>query len=72
MKITHDKSADALYIKLRKGRVYKTINRGDSLIDLDKRGKIIGVEVLHYSKVVPKKSERSSIFVGQKRILLPA
>ncbi len=72
MKITHDASADAVYIKLKRGRVYKTLRKGNSLIDLDKKGKTIGIEIINYSKSVPEKLERSSILIGQKRVLLPA
>ena len=72
MQIKLDTSADALYIKLKRGKVHRTVENGNSLIDLDKKGGIIGIEVLNYSKEVPLKSERASISVGDKRILLPA
>jgi uncharacterized protein YuzE len=72
MEITHDASADALYIKLKGGKIHKTLRKGNSLIDLDKNGKTIGIEIINYSKAVPAKSERSSIVIGQKRVLLPA
>ena len=73
MHIKLDTRADALYIKLTKGKVYKTVATSDTfIIDADKKGNIIGIEVLNYSKTVPEKSERSSIFVGQKKYLLPA
>ena len=71
MKIKLDTGADALYIKIKKGRVHKTIDRGDSLLDLNKKGEVIGIEVLNYSKAVPEKSERSSIFINQKKFALP-
>lgn len=73
MQIKLDTSADALYVQLKRGRVHKTITRGETfLIDLGKKGEVMGFEVLNYSKTVPEKAERSSIFVGQKKYLLPA
>ncbi len=56
MKITYDKSADAMYIYFKKGKVAKTrrINKG-VFIDLDKKGGVIGVEILGVSKQIPKK-----------------
>jgi uncharacterized protein YuzE len=56
MKITYDKMADALYIYLRKGKVAKTkkvTNR--FLIDVDKKGNVLGIEILEASRQIPKK-----------------
>jgi len=52
MKITYDKSVDAMYIKLNEKLVYKSSKKisDDVLIDYSKDGKIIGVEVLTASK----------------------
>jgi uncharacterized protein YuzE len=58
MQIKIDTIADALYIKLRKGKIAKTKDNGDHLADYDKKGKLIGFEVLNFSKLVPKKEER--------------
>jgi uncharacterized protein YuzE len=48
MHITYDKKADAMYLYFQKGKkVAKTVELSDLLIaDLDRRGKVIGVEVL--------------------------
>lgn len=73
MKIKYDKEIDALYIGLKRGKVSKTIERDKSfLIDLDEKGKVVGFEVLNYSKAVPQKTERLSISSGSKRIPIPA
>lgn len=74
MNIKLDTIADALYIKIKKGKVHKTIVQGSFLVDVDKNGKPVGIEVLNYSKTVPQKSERLSVFLGDspKRIPLPA
>jgi uncharacterized protein YuzE len=52
MKITYDKSVDAMYIKLNEKLAYKTSKKisEDVLIDYSEDGKIIGVEVLTASK----------------------
>lgn len=52
MKITYDKSTDAMYIKLNDKLTYKSSKKvsDDVLIDYSDQGKIIGVEVLTASK----------------------
>lgn len=56
MKIQYDKLADALYFYLKKGKISKTIKMKDRLIvDVDKDGKIIGLEILGISSQMPKK-----------------
>ena len=52
MKITYDKSVDAMYIKLNEELTYKSSKKisEDVLIDYSDDGKIIGVEVLTASK----------------------
>jgi len=56
MKISYDKIADALYIYLRKGKVAKTKKVTTRLlIDLDKKGNVLGVEMLDVSHQIPKK-----------------
>ena len=50
----YDKSADALYITLKKGKVSKTKERSGYLVDYDKKGDLLGLEILHYSKKAPK------------------
>lgn len=72
MRVKYDRESDAIYIELKRGTIHKTFEKGDSfLIDLDKKGKVLGFEVLGYSKLVPQKTERLSISAGQKRILIP-
>ena len=56
MKIQYDKLADALYIYLKKGKIKKTVKLKDRLIvDCDKDGKILGLEILEVSSQVSKK-----------------
>ena len=56
MKISYDKIADAMYIYLRKGKVAKTIKvKPNLLIDVDKKGGVLGIEILDVSHQIPKK-----------------
>ncbi|HLC66593.1 MAG TPA: DUF2283 domain-containing protein [Candidatus Nanoarchaeia archaeon] len=47
MKMTYDPDVDAMYITLRRGSVARTqeLDR-NTLIDLDRKGNILGVELL--------------------------
>lgn len=60
MHITYDKKADAMYLYFQKGKkVAKTVELADLLIaDLDKQGKVIGVEILCASRQVDKSVRR--------------
>jgi uncharacterized protein YuzE len=57
MKITFDEKADALYIQFQKGSIAKTRKVNDGvLIDIDKKGRLFGIEILDVSQRMPKKS----------------
>lgn len=60
MDISFDKKADALYIEFRKGKFgsNKKIDP-DTVIDLDKNGKLLGIEFLSASKKIPLKELRN-------------
>ena len=51
MKIQYDKIADAMYVYLGfKKKIVKTIEINDSLlVDVDKKGEVIGIEILNVS-----------------------
>ncbi|HLD03120.1 MAG TPA: DUF2283 domain-containing protein [Candidatus Nanoarchaeia archaeon] len=57
MEIEYDKETDALYIELKKGTFAKNkvINK-DTIIDLDKNGNVLGIELLFVSKRMSLKS----------------
>lgn len=72
MKIKYDKEVDALYIELKKSKVSKTVERGSNIIiDYDDKHQPIGIEILNYSKINPKK-EKLEVSAGEKKILIPA
>lgn len=55
MKITFDKEADALYIEFSNGEFASNKKIDDeTIIDLDKKGNVIGIEFLNVSKRIPK------------------
>jgi uncharacterized protein YuzE len=59
MKVTYDKNADAAYIylkdKITKGEVKNTVSMNENIIlDFNADKKLIGIEILSASRVVPK------------------
>lgn len=55
MKITYDKNADAMYIEIREGEFFTNKKTEDNIIiDLDKDGNMLGIEILDVSKKMPK------------------
>ncbi|MDO8538330.1 MAG: DUF2283 domain-containing protein [archaeon] len=65
MEISFDKRADALYIKFRTGKFAKNKKIDDeTIIDLDAKGKILGIEMLNASKRVSIK-ELEEVHVRQ-------
>ena len=55
MKITYDKNADAMYVELtdKKFSKCKEIDK-DTILDLDKDGNVIGIELLFVTKRFPQ------------------
>ena len=55
MKVTYDREADAMYIKLTEEKFSKVkVIDKQTILNLDKNGKVIGVELLLVSKHMPK------------------
>ena len=55
MKITYDKEADAMYVKLTDEKFSKTkIIDKNTILNLDENGNVIGIELLFVSKHLPK------------------
>ena len=47
MKVNYDKTSDAMYIRLREGKIKGTVKVNDRLmVDVDQKGNTIGVELL--------------------------
>ena len=62
MEISYDKDADAVYIEFRKGDFSKN-KKIDyfTIIDLDKKDNILGIELLDVSKRIPIESLSVSV-----------
>lgn len=72
MKITYDKIADAMYIYLNKTKVFRTVKMADRLlIDLDKEGKVLGIEILDASDQI-KQMRRNKNKQTEFKIKIPA
>lgn len=60
MKFEYDKEVDAAYVyiehPIKNGEVKKTIELNENIIlDFDKKGKLLGMEILNASKVMNKR-----------------
>jgi uncharacterized protein YuzE len=54
MKMTFDRKADAMYIYIRESKVFKSQDiTDDTIIDYDKDGNVVGIEILSASKRIP-------------------
>lgn len=63
-KIEYDKTVDALYIYASSGKVHKTVKLSNRvLFDVDKKGKIVGIELLEASKPWPIKLRQRKVTV---------
>jgi len=71
MKITYDKSVDALNVILRSGSVAKTLEIApEIMLDFDKNGKPLYIEILGASEKIGKKNF-GRVTVGKQRLSLP-
>ena len=65
MNIEFDKEADAAYVyfkEIEDGEVAETISLNDSVnIDLDKNGKVLGIEILDASEHLPSSSFKTLV-----------
>ncbi len=54
MEITYDTKADALYIRLKDGEFGSNMEIEEGIVlDLDKEGRLLGLEILDASKRIP-------------------
>ncbi|HEV8666952.1 MAG TPA: DUF2283 domain-containing protein [Candidatus Paceibacterota bacterium] len=66
MKATYDKVADAMYFRFKTGKISRTQKLEDKLIvDLDKKGNILGLEILDASSQISKQNIASTIKAGR-------
>lgn len=61
MKIRYDSKVDAMYIKLAKGKYDSTRKVSDViLVDEDKNGKVLGIEILDATESIPSFDPKSA------------
>ena len=54
MKVTKNSRLDVAYVKLKRGRVAKTVElKPGILFDFDKNGEVLGIELLSIQKLAP-------------------
>ena len=54
MEISYDKQANAVYLELRKGKFAKNKKLDDlTILDLDRKGNVLGIELLDARKRIP-------------------
>ena len=72
MRITYDKTVDALNLALRAGAVAKTLEIApEILVDVDKKGRTLSIEIIGASEKIGKKNF-STVMIGKKSVALPA
>ena len=72
MRITYDKTVDALNISLRAGTVAKTPEMAPEIfIDVDKKGRTLNIEIIGAREKIGAKNF-SSVTIGNKNVVLPA
>jgi uncharacterized protein YuzE len=66
MKINYDPKVDAVYIDLAKGRYEVSREISDSIVvDEDKKGKVLGIEILDASKNISAFDPKNTKFTVQ-------
>jgi len=64
--ISYDKEADTAYFSVKKGKVARTVKLDDWLLaDIDKKGVLLGVEMLFVSLRAPRQSIVSTLKMGR-------
>lgn len=72
MRITYDKTVDALNIALRAGAVSKTLEIAPEIfIDVDKKGRTLNIEIIGAREKIGVRNF-TSVTIGNKSVALPA
>lgn len=61
---TYDPEADAVYFRIGRGKIERQEAHGPLVCDVDKAGRIVGIEVLFASKVLAPGNWRSAPLPG--------
>lgn len=70
MKISYDPKTDSLTLELAKGKYERSRKVSeDVLVDYDRKGKILGVEILAAKKIIPSFSPGKTKLVFQQPLV---
>jgi len=62
MKVRYDKEIDAMFIRFQEGEYEGSKEIGDGIvIDLDKEGKVLGIEILDASEKISQENLRNIV-----------
>jgi uncharacterized protein YuzE len=68
MKVSKSKKIDVAYVQFRKGSAIKTVEIMENiLIDLDSKGRVLGIEVLSLEELAPELKLLKKGFKGSKK-----
>lgn len=72
MRITYDKTIDALNIALRAGAISKTLEVAPEIfVDVDTKGRTLNIEIIGAREKIGTRNF-SSVTIGNKNVALPA
>lgn len=72
MKITYDKTVDALNVSIRPGAIAKTIEVArEVMLDIDKKGRVLNLEILGASEKVGARNF-NTVNVGGVSVPMPS
>lgn len=67
MKNHYDKKEDAFYIRFNKKRYFESEEVRDGVIfDFDRKGHIVGIEILDASKILPRDFQKGFVYQLQQ------
>ncbi|HEV7252611.1 MAG TPA: DUF2283 domain-containing protein [Mesorhizobium sp.] len=65
--VTYDPEADAVYFRIAPGQVEETDEAGPFIYDVDAEGRVLGIEILHASRVLAPGPWRNARLPGSTR-----
>jgi uncharacterized protein YuzE len=66
--MTYDPEADAVYMRISRGKVAATDEAGPFIYDVDAEGRVLGIEILAASKVLAPGAWQKARLPGQASI----
>ena len=66
--VTYDPEADAVYLRIGRGKVDHTEEAGPFIYDVDAEGRILGLEILTASKTLAPGAWKSAQLPGERNV----